>query len=385
MSATQATARPHAEVHDRNDLFGGDGPLAAAWDRLWHSCSGATAFQHRGWLAGWWAAYGQPGRLRVAAVYEDGQLVAAMPLHLTRRGPFRILSLVGTGLSDYGGLLVADGSEDEVSARIACLASAVRRLRASVDLREVPPESPVFRLARHWQHRMRMFPDSICLEVPAVPFDEFLRTLSGRSRSRVRQKARRIDELGLCIETVRPEEVPGAIHELLELHKAQWAGRGITEEHLTERFRKHLVHAVTAMAADGCALVVRFSQADEIVACDIMLRGPNSLSGYLGGVDPRMRRYDITTMLLRTALTEAVRCNATYYSFLRGEEIYKQRWHPKAKTNTRVILFGPGLIPGAAGAALAAVADARRVAGKVVRRIRRVGRASGGSEEPGLS
>ena len=96
-----------------------------------------------------------------------------------------------------------------------------------------------------------------------------------------------------------------------------------------------------------------------------------------------MRRYDITTMLLRTALTEAVRCNATYYSFLRGEEFYKQRWHPQAKTNTRVILFGPGLIAGGAGAALATAADARRVAAKAVRRIRQADRAHGGSEEPG--
>lgn len=383
MSATQATVRPHAEVHDRDDFFSADGPSAAAWDRLWHSCSGATPFQHRGWLAGWWAAYGRPGRLRVAAVYEDGQLVAAVPLHLTRRGPFRVLSLVGTGLSDYGSLLVADGGEDEVSARIACLASAVGRLRASLDLREVPPDSPVFRLARHWRHRVRTFPDSVCLDVPAMSFDEFMATLSVRTRSRVRQKVRRIDELGLRVETARPEQVSAAVDELLELHKAQWAGRGITEEHLTDRFRDHLVQAVTAMAADGCALVVRFSHADEVVACDIMLRGPDSLSGYLVGVHPRMRRYDITTMLLRTALTEAVRCNATYYSFLRGEEFYKQRWHPRAKTNTRFILFGPGLSAGGAGAALAAATDARRVAAKAVRRIRQTNRPDGGSEEPG--
>jgi CelD/BcsL family acetyltransferase involved in cellulose biosynthesis len=203
-----------------------------------------------------------------------------------------------------------------------------------------------------------------------MSFDDFMATLSARTRGRVRQKVRRIDELGLRVETVRPEQVPAAVHELLELHKAQWGGR-ITEEHLTERFRDHLVQAVTAMTADGCAVVVRFSDAEEIVACDIMLRGPDSLSGYLVGVHSRMRRYDITTMLMRTALTEAVKCNATYYSFLRGQESYKQRWHPQAKANTRVILFGPGLIAAGAGTALAAVADARRVAGKAVRRIRK--------------
>ncbi|WP_023587302.1 GNAT family N-acetyltransferase [Streptomyces thermolilacinus] len=313
--------------------------LAAEWADMYGRCSTVTPFQTHAWLHSWWLSYGSPGRLRVVLVRrsDDGRLVAAAPLWRTHaRVP--TLELLGGALTDYGDVLADDGCPEAVPA----LADALARLArgAVLDLREVRPGAAAERLLAFWTGPRTRLPDSLCLELPSVPVEELVRRLPSARAQRARAKLRRIEREGIGARQVPAEEVPRALRRLLELHRRQWAGRGVTAEHLTERFTEHLGRAVRAMADSGHARVTEFLIGDEAVAVDLTLLSPRLSGGYLYGADPLLRslKVDMAALLLRNGARLAEEAGCGTLSLLRGDEPYKHHWRPHVARNQRLLL-----------------------------------------------
>ncbi|MBQ1090736.1 GNAT family N-acetyltransferase [Streptomyces sp. B93] len=310
--------------------------LAPRWARLYGGCPAATPFQHHAWLHSWWQSYGRPGRLRLVLVSDTGgELVAAAPLMLVRR-PLPSLVPIGGPISDYGDVLV---DEAHGTRAVAALTEALQRAArtALIDLREVRPGGAAERVYDRWPGPHHRVPDSLCLELPAVPMDQLVARLpSGKSQQRVRAKLRKLAALGVERHVVTPEEVDKALRRLLELHALQWRGRKVTPEHLRERFRQHLVRSAEPMVRSGDAVVTEFRLDDDVVAVDLTLRSRGLTGGYLYGAHPclRERRADVAVMLL-SATGEQARGTL---SLLRGDEPYKRHWRPEPVVNQRLLL-----------------------------------------------
>ncbi|HEV2635582.1 MAG TPA: GNAT family N-acetyltransferase [Actinocrinis sp.] len=327
---------------------------AQEWDLLWARCPGSTVFQHSAWLQSWWAAYGEPGRLRVVLVRQAGVLMAAAPLKLCRRGLLSVLSLVGNGISDFGGILVAAdpaaqecgppaGESGARAEALARLRTALAGLGRPIDLRELPPGSDARLLAEDWPYPVRVWTDSACLFLPARSFEETVRALPRRTASRVRGKSRRIDELGVLCLTTPAAEAKTVITQLLRLHEEQWKDRGISAEHMTERFRGHLSACVPALIEAGYADLVRYEYEGELLGCELMLHSRSTAGSYLSGLSPRLRqKVDLATLMLRNGMGLSVEREAAEYSMLRGLEPYKLRWSPRLVHNERLLLGGKG-------------------------------------------
>lgn len=312
--------------------------LAPSWRRLHRACPTATPFQSHAWLHSWWQSYGARGRLRVLLIRSGGRLVAAAPF-MRAPGPLPVLVLLGGGISDFGDVLIdAEHAEPAGRALAAALHRAART--AVVDLRELRPGAAAEDLLRHWEGPWARRPDSLCLELPAVPMDELLGRLPSSSAQRFRAKLRKIDALGVESRTVPADEVPAAIRTLLGLHRLQWQGRKVTPEHLQPRFRDHLVRAVTTMVRSGDAAVTEFRLDGEVLAADLTLLSPRLAGGYLYGADPRLRsrKVDVATMLLRTCAGLAADGERGTLSLLRGTEGYKRHWRPEPVTSGRLLL-----------------------------------------------
>ncbi|MFF4171220.1 GNAT family N-acetyltransferase [Streptomyces sp. NPDC001744] len=341
------------------------GRLAAEWTALYRCCSSATPFQSHSWLHSWWLSYGRPGALRVVLVRrEDGGLVAAAPL-MRARGPLPVLTQLGGSITDFTDVLLDDGCPEAAPALARGIARAARG--AVVDLREVRPGAASERVLAHWPGPRRTLPDSLCLELPAVPMEGLLARIPSGKAQRVRAKLRKLDALGIDARVVPGEEVPAALDRLLRLHRLQWQGRGVTTEHTSERFAQHLVRAVRPMVERGDAMVTEFRLAGDVVAADLTLMSPRLAGGYLYGADPelRARKVDVAAMLLRHGAREAGAGGRAALSMLRGSEPYKHHWRPEPVRNRRLLLAGAGTAPllwaraGAAGARRWAVRRAR--------------------------
>ncbi|MFH9736953.1 GNAT family N-acetyltransferase [Streptomyces roseolus] len=341
------------------------GRLAAEWTALYGRCSSATPFQSHSWLHSWWVSYGRPGALRVVLVRDgSGALVAAAPL-MRARGPLPVLTQLGGAITDFTDVLLDDERPEAAAALAAAVARTARG--AVVDLREVRPGAAAERVFAHWRGPRRRLPDSLCLELPAVPMEGLLERIPSGKAQRVRAKLRKLDALGIDAHVVTGPDVPAALDRLLTLHQLQWRGRGVTAEHTSERFAQHLARAVRPMVERGDAMVTEFRLGGDVVAADLTLMSPRLAGGYLYGADPvlRERKVDVAAMLLRHGARETSAGGRATLSMLRGSEPYKQHWRPEPVRNRRLLLTGRGTAPLLwlrAGAA-----DARRWAARQAR------------------
>ncbi|WP_067498845.1 GNAT family N-acetyltransferase [Actinoplanes sp. TFC3] len=329
-----------------------DGALVAVrdeWVDLYGRCATASPFQAHGWVAGWWQAYGQRGRLRLTLVRHGGRLVAVAPMMLVRRrGGVGVLVPLGGQVADFTDVLVDDAIAGPASAR---LADALVRDRGwqVVDVPESRPGAVTGgALLDAWPGRRYRLDASLCLRLPAVPLPDFLATLSSKQRRSARHEVVRLERCGLRMNEVSTQEAGRAVPELLRLHAMQWQGRGIQPEHLRPAFAQYLTRAVTLMLADEQAVLVEYRDGNRLLASHLMFAGRDVLGGYLYGVDPELRkRVDVTTMLLTDMVPRAHRLGLAASSQLRGDEAHKLRWRPVPERNSRLLLVRPGSAAGA--------------------------------------
>jgi CelD/BcsL family acetyltransferase involved in cellulose biosynthesis len=298
-------------------------------------------------LASWWRSYGVPGGLRLVLVRADGRLVAAAPMMLLRRCSVPVLTPIGGALSDFGDVLIDERAGADAGRRLTRALLDDPGWQA-IDVPETRPDSAISRLlAPDWPGRHADLPASLCLELAATPTEQLVRELPGHARKTVRRRLNQIDRLGVRISEVPPEDAGRAVADLLALHARQWQGRGGNPEHQRARFADHLTGAVGPMIAAGQAALLEYRVGDLIMACSLVIIGPDLAGGYLYGADPDLRdRVDVLTLLVTSTIELAHRRGCSTMSMLRGAEPYKLRWRPRELTSRRLLLARPGSIRG---------------------------------------
>jgi len=90
------------------------------------------------------------------------------------------------------------------------------------------------------------------------------------------------------------------------------------------------------------AVLTQYRFDGELVVSDVSLIAPGFVGKYLAGFEPRMRQHiDVALMMLCQALRLAERSGRPAVSMLRGDEPYKQRWHPTPVRSERLLLARP--------------------------------------------
>lgn len=97
-------------------------------------------------------------------------------------------------------------------------------------------------------------------------------------------------------------------------------------------------------------LVLSAAYVDEKPAASFYgFRFGDDYSYYLGGFDPNMAKYSVSSVLIFNLIKEALSNSAKRFDFLRGREAYKLRWGAEEKPLYRLLVF-----PSTAGGCLAA-------------------------------
>lgn len=314
------------EITSANDLDS----LRDDWRALWKKSSTATPFQSPDWLIPWWKHFGA-GQLFVLAVKEDTRLVGLAPLFTNNT---RILSLLGTAISDYLDILVHDRVCNDAATAIFKHISENRSRWDECDFQNLRHTSPLLTMRTRAGFVERLQEQNFC-PVTLLPssVQQFFDSLPRQLRHNLDYYQRRLAKLGeLVVECANERKFVELFDAFLKLHEARWQANNMAGVLFDENVQNFHRDAARGFLANGSLRLYALRINGRIIASLYGFHHAARTYYYLGGFDPEFRQYSPGTLLVAHAITQAIREGAREFDFLRGREDYKYRWRAVDRT-----------------------------------------------------
>ncbi len=305
------------------------------WEELWRIDANATTFQSPAWLLPWWHCFAQD--LRALAISRNGALLAFLPLYLCHDGyGASQLLLLGVGTTDYlDGLFAPACTTENVAAglRFVCAGGGWETFCAS----QLRPHSLLAKALESISGTAQ-FEGESCSQAPAVCFAEMPLKVRRNVRT-YRNRAMRLGVLELAQADSANWRV--AFDDLVRLHSARWQCRGEPGVFADERVVQWHREALPILKDRGLlrlhSLRVKGETAAVLYALvDPPWRPQRTAYFYLSAYAPEFAALSPGTLLLAMAIDRAAEEGVKTVDMLRGDELYKQFWHPE---QTRTVGF----------------------------------------------
>ncbi|ACL64427.1 glycosyl transferase group 1 [Anaeromyxobacter dehalogenans 2CP-1] len=345
--------RPRAT---RLETVAGAGALEALrgeWSALCDRAA-ATPFQRPEWLLPWCRAFGVASPRAVVA-RRAGRLVALAPLVQYEDAGRRMVTLLGSGLSDYQDAVVDPGDGPDGAALVGALLGAAAGADALL-LEHLPDRSPLRAALGQWRGAGAAAPDGVCpvLALPADP-DALDRSLAPRLAENVRYGRRRLARAGATFTTAGPGDLERHLEALFSLHAARWGARGERGVLAGDAIRRFHLEAARGLLARGLLrLHVLWVGGRPAAAFHGFVDGDRAYY-YVGGFDPAHRAASPGAVIVAHAAASAIAEGARELDFLRGPEPYKHAWGARDRPAWRAVLPVPRRWSARAGPAAARV------------------------------
>lgn len=334
--------------------------LRKAWDHLARRAEHPNVFTSFEWAWVWWQQFGTKDllgrnlRLHILHLQQQGRTAALVPL-LLRTASWGGLSLeklefLGTGLADYGDLLLEDSSAEEVEALLDYLWRE-RKSWDLVELGQLPADSsPAKRLAEALPRsplHYRLRADEPCVYIPlTTDWAGFLKTRSKLTRETFHKKANRLKRLeaeGLRIRILEnPQGEPGLLARMVALEKKKQV-RGAPVLRVLNTAEDFFRLLFDTLGPAGQLYLALMEQHDRLMAYELGFRYGGKLWAYTKAFDRDDAYYSPGTMLIPAVIDYGFRKGYREYDFLRGDEPYKKRWSPHLRTTVGFEIWKPEL------------------------------------------
>jgi len=298
------------------------------WDELWRIDGNATPFQSPAWLLPWWHCFTQ--ELRALVISRSGELVAFLPFYLCHNAPGASqLLLLGVGTTDYlDGLFAPVCTTQDV-------ASGLRFLGATEgwDMLCASQLRPHSLLAKALESvsGAAQFEGESCSQAPAARLQEMPLKVRRNVRT-YRNRAMRLGRLELA--QADSTNWSAAFDDLVRLHSARWQCRGEPGVFADERVVQWHRAALPILEDRGMLRLLSLRVNGETVAVLYALVDPpwrrqRTAYLYLSAYALEFAELSPGTLLLAMAIDRAAEEGVKTVDMLRGDELYKQFWHPE--------------------------------------------------------
>jgi CelD/BcsL family acetyltransferase involved in cellulose biosynthesis len=337
------------ETIDQPDAFE---RLSPRWDELVRAAPRPSPFFLHGWLAAWWAVYGDTADMRVEAAFRGDELVAALPLELAARpGGLRVARLMGRGHAALGDLLLAPGEPDETGRRV--LERATAGAVDFVDLFGPYRGGALDRVADHDRLRFLERVEAPVLQLEGSWEDTLRARTSSKRRNLYRRRRRQLDEVGRL--TVSAARTPAELAETLEaafvLHDLRRAGLPDGSELTTSRGKEFHRRAFRELGEQGAVRIVLVSVGGLPVAFHSFFLVGDAMVVHSLAFDPGWAKYSPGLVATHEAIRHAAEEGARRVEFLGGGERYKLELADRLEPLYECVGMARG-VRGAVGAAL---------------------------------
>jgi CelD/BcsL family acetyltransferase involved in cellulose biosynthesis len=309
--------------------------IRAEWVDLWERFLNRTPFQRPEWIIAWCRHF-DCRSIWTLTIRHDGRLIALAPWLVYQNGLERLVAFMAGGVSDYHDVLIDRDFEAEALAELwACLIlrrdqwdacdfeqlapwSLLRECRLPLPLRGLLDEGPP---CPHLA--MPRWPSALSEVVPSKQMARF---------AKYRRRAERQGELSF--ERSSTETIAAAWEDVFRLHRARWAGRGLSGALGDDRVC-HFHKEVVTELAPACASIDRLKLDGKTIGALYGFVIGRTKYCYMQGVDPAAGALSPGLLLVGMVLEDAQRRGLERVDFLRGDEPYKLAWGPTLVTNAR--------------------------------------------------
>ncbi len=309
--------------------------LEATWTAIVRKAGGDSPFLEHLWARTWWDSFGSGSSLRTLVVKSFGQPIAIAPLILT---PVRIygvkvrrLGFLYNSHVPRADFIMAGDQEEAYRA----LWNHILEDRSwdVLQLCQVPAGSRTLQelpaLAAAAGCSVGIWPAGESPRIPLAPsWDQYLKSLPSKHRSNLRNRLKRLGELGqVTLETVTagPDLAP-YLDAGLQLETSGWKREtqtAIVSDPDVQRFYSTLAER---SAERGWLLLYFLNVGGQRIAFNYCLSYKNRIHCLKVGYDPVYARYSPFNLLLLMLLERAFQQGVEAYDFLGLTEDWKRQW-----------------------------------------------------------
>jgi CelD/BcsL family acetyltransferase involved in cellulose biosynthesis len=290
------------------------------WDEL--AERSGSVFATWEWATSWWRHFGEGSeQILLRWALPDGPK-AIFPLCRSRRGPLSVLRFIGYGPGDTLGPVCAPADRGAAAAALTAALGEGAGGPWHVLLAERLPVGELGPALGGRQLQREACPE---LEIGGRSWEEFVAAQSRNMREKLRRNTRKLEKqhelsFRLCEDPARLDDDLGT---LIRLHRARWGeGEGAFQREAVVAFH----HDFAAAALRRGWLRLWTMEIDgEPAAAWYGFRFGGAESFYQSGRDPRFDRFSVGFLMLMRTIQAAFEDGLDRYSFLRGDEPYKDR------------------------------------------------------------
>lgn len=303
------------------------------------------------WITAWWSAYGSPGDLRIATVFDDGGILRGIaPLRaasFSRYGQrVRALDFIGDAPhdsdSDYLDFIIEPGYEKPVMHALLAHWGPELSSGTVLELREMPAASPNLPVLKEVAQSGKLIwteQDVPCAAV-RLPneWTDYLRKLQPRFRTKIRSvlknlEGRREVSFGLCRSAAEFEELLPA---LFDLHTRRWAQAGKPGVFGYSQ-KRDFYRVLSPLLLDRKWLRLSWLKWNgRILACQYGFVYNRTYSQLQEGYEPASEHLNVGVGLRAWSIRELIQEGVSEYDFLGGVSRHKTDWGAEVKQSKRI-------------------------------------------------
>lgn len=326
-----------AEFHVIDSIAGLE-ELAADWDRLLNKCPTPNIFLSREWLLTWWNHFSQGGQLFVVVVIDNGEVIGIAPLILQRYKGLNTIRFIGSGRSDYLGLL----AEQEIANDIICF---LRKKTdwGVMDFCELAADDQLIRFAERFEGRnWEVYPGEIC---PYVKIDTdwsayYRNQRNRKARYNLARSESRLQQMGrLRFERITEEtDLDSSLAQMFALHRKRWKHHYTGTIFSNPQGQAFYREVAASFARRGWLSLELLFLDEGLVAASFSFFYRGVYSYFIPVYDPDYAAYSPGIILLRHLLEISFNRQDRVFDFMRGAEEYKMNWANAVKQNKRLVI-----------------------------------------------
>jgi CelD/BcsL family acetyltransferase involved in cellulose biosynthesis len=295
------------------------------------------------WCEPWWRLQSGNRKLHIVAVEEGNhKIVGIAPLCVEKRFGLSVLRSFPIHFGDFYSFLVQeDGQSCEI---IEAIVDYVRTYSAweLFHLFNVNSKSELWGTLQNKDFLARKVTDIIAANFAGLSFNEFMKTLSYRSRKEFGKNIRKLEQDGkVTLECVRDSSGYTTNENMLRrLYDARWADDHLLP--LDNIYYQCRNEAIKACYSKGKVALFLLKLDGRIIAFELGFLYGQIFYGWKVSHDPDYNFYSPGALIIGKIIEELISMKFTQFNFMTGDYSYKRSWAPGEAESANYELFACG-------------------------------------------